>query len=349
MTPPGPEAPLSILTVCMNRSHHLQRSAVEVARWPHHQEHLVVDWSSREPLRRQDLPADWRLRLIRVEGERRWNPSRAYNFAAARARGVWLMRMDADCWPTGRCRPAELLAQAALWVGCGGEGRYGQFLMPRRCFERVGGFNEAMAGWGFEDKDLRARLQVQQQLPLALLDTAAIGVIEHSDAERVGQSGRLQAMARQQALAALRASRLHNRLVAAHHPWGQATPASRYSRLPPPAGAGGPQGVGERWQLQAGTLPALPGPLAASLRQTRRRLFWSTLLAIPDVAVEVLPEKLLPADRDGRWTLRWWHRLYWLTVRPLLWAPVALLGLSRGLRERCLGSAAAEPPGDGPP
>jgi len=341
---------LSLITVCMNRAHHLLMSVPQVSAWPHHDEHLVVDWSSTIPLQLDELPADSRLRLIRVEGERRWNSSRAYNFAAAHSHGRWLMRMDADCWPTDQLNPAHLLHQAPLWVGEGGEGRYGQFLMERSSFARIGGFNEFMEGWGFEDKDLHARLEVQQQLHLTRLPTPMIGVIEHSDAERMGHSGALRALQRQQTLAALRASRLHNRLVAAHCPWGAATPASRYQAIAPasesiPMAAGSPQ----RFRALPESLPRLPKPLALRLRQTRRRQFWSTLLAIPEVAIEVLPEKLLPADRDGQWPMCWWHRLYWLTARQLLWLPVALLGLSRGLRERYLGSAgAATPDGDLP-
>lgn len=88
--------------------------------------------------------------------------SRAYNFALAQASGQWLMRMDADCWPTADFDPDALLAEGCLWVGSGTEGRYGQFLMTRERFEAVGGFNEFMRGWGFEDKDLRGRLAFQQ-------------------------------------------------------------------------------------------------------------------------------------------------------------------------------------------
>jgi hypothetical protein len=74
----------SIVTVCMNRREHLLAAAPRVAAWPHHQEHLIVDWSSIEPLRREDLPEDQRIRLLRVEGERRWNLCRAYNRWLAR-------------------------------------------------------------------------------------------------------------------------------------------------------------------------------------------------------------------------------------------------------------------------
>jgi len=57
----------------MNRREHLLVSARHVASRPHHSEHLIVDRSSREPLRHQDLPSDSRIRLLRVERERAWN------------------------------------------------------------------------------------------------------------------------------------------------------------------------------------------------------------------------------------------------------------------------------------
>ena len=59
---------LSIVTVCMNRSHHLLQSAPRVAALPWHREHLVVDWSSSQPLRREQLPPDPRLRLLPLDG-----------------------------------------------------------------------------------------------------------------------------------------------------------------------------------------------------------------------------------------------------------------------------------------
>ena len=87
---------LSIVTVCMNRLEHLRSTAQHVAAWPGHQEHLIVDWSSAVPVRREQLPADPRIRLLRVEGEASWNLCRAYNFAVARAGGDWILKLDAD-------------------------------------------------------------------------------------------------------------------------------------------------------------------------------------------------------------------------------------------------------------
>ena len=317
-------AGLSIVTVCMNRREHLLATAPQVAAWPHHNEHLIIDWSSREPLRRDELPDDPRLRLLRVEGEGRWNPSRAYNFGLAQAHGRWLMRMDADCWPTPQFEPQALQAQGSLWVGQGGEGRFGQFLMERARLEAVGGFNEFLRGWGFEDKDLRARLEVQQGWRLGSLPAEAIGVIEHSDEERMGQprAGRGQALRRSLGLATMRSSRLGNRLLAAHHPWGPHTPASRYEETEP--------GI---WRVHKASVPRPTAETADEIDHARRMAFWGCFLAIPEVFLSDLPPKLVPPSRQGRWPVAWWHRLWWHSGRRLLQAPVVVLSLGRGRLE----------------
>lgn len=310
---------ITVVTVSMNRSHHLRRSALGVAAWPHHAEHLLIDWSSNDPVRREELPDDPRIRLLRVDGETSWNPSLAYNFGFAQASSPWLMRMDADCWPTHRLIPDELLMRGAIWVGSGVEGRYGQFLMPRSEYWRVGGFNEYMRGWGFEDKDLRFRLQIQQQKDIRELPEYGIAVIEHTNAERMGIATDSSQWLARLGLSALRASRLHNRLVAAHCPWGREVPRSRYLF------------AGESWRLKVGSRPVLEPALEQTLIQTRRRCFWSNLLIIPEEVVDVLPERALPADRCGSWPIRWWHRLYAETLGRLMMLPARGLGLFRGL------------------
>lgn len=309
----------------MNRSEHLALSADQLSRWPHHHEHLILDWSSAPPLRREELPDDPRIRLHRVEGELRWNLCRAYNFAASLARGDTLLKLDADCWPAMDSDPNPLLRQGPLWMGSGAGGSAGQFLIAREVFEGVGGFNEWMVGWGFDDKDLRARVELVAGLPVRILPDGWVVVIAHNDAARVGLPTRREtALERQQGLAALRASRLNNRVVAAHCPWGAGRPRSRYACLPSSDQV-------SRWLALKATVPVLPASLERSLAQLRRRTFWNVFLAIPDPAVETLPEKLLPPDRLGQWPVRWWHRLYWWSLRRVLMTPVWILGFGRGL------------------
>ncbi len=303
----------------MNRRDHLLATAPRVAAWPHHQEHLIVDWSSGQPLRREELPADPRVRLLRMEGETRWSLCRAYNFAFAQARGDRLLKLDADAWPTPAFAPGDPALEAPLCAfGSGPEGRKGQFLIDHALLDAVGGFNELLVGYGFDDKDLLARLRHWGGRQAEALPQAWLGVIPHSDAERAELGAGRGGMAASQGLAAMRATRLANRLVAAHCPWGPHAPRSRYLEERP--------GV---WRLEAGSRPEPPPAVAAELEHVRRMTFWGHFLAIPEVFLEALPFSLFPPARGGRWEVRWWHRLWWHTGRRLLALPVALLVAGR--------------------
>lgn len=328
---------LSVVTVCMNRREHLLVSAERLAAWPHHDEHLIVDWSSQEPLRRDELPADPRLRLLRVEGESAWNLCRAYNFAISRCRGSRLLKLDADAWPSDRLDPGDpglrLPDGGPLCAfGSGPGGRKGQFLLERQLFEAVGGFHELLQGYGFDDKDLIARLQLcVGQVPTAM-PADWLEVIHHGDEVRAGRpaAGRWEGMGRSEGLAAMRASRLGNRLLAAHCPWGAHAPRSAYREEAP--------GI---WRLEAPSAPRPPAEVADEIAHARRMAFWGCFLAIPEIFLEELPIKLVPPPRRGGWPVSWWHRLWWQSGRRLLHLPVLALS---GLRGRWEGTRRALEP-----
>lgn len=328
---PQPSVGLSIVTVCRNRAEHLLATAPKVAAWPLHDEHLIVDWSSGKQLRREDLPADPRLRLVRVEGEQRWNLCRAYNFAFALSRGRRILKLDADCWPTIALDPDDSTLRVAMAGGAEGEsmlcafgrgrdGQNGQFLITRQLYEAVGGFNEFLSGYGFDDKDLRARLSLHLGHPLAVLPSEALGVISHSDVERagLGRESSNQWLRRSQGLATMRASRQANRLLSAHCPWGAKSSRSRYCKEA--------SGI---WRVLRTSLPVPPDDVAAEVKHESRITFWSTFLAIPEVFLERMPYSLVPPAREGHWHVRWWHRVWWYTGRIVLVIPVQALVLSR--------------------
>jgi hypothetical protein len=158
-------------------------------------------------------------------------------------------------------------------------------------------------------------------LSLGEIPDAWIGVITHSNEERMGQprasGGR--PLRRSLGLATMRASRLGNRLVAAHCPWGAACSPSRYRETQP--------GL---WRLDPGTLPRPAPEIRDEIDHARRMAFWGCFLGIPDIFLELLPIKLVPPDKRGVWPVRWWHRLHWHTGRRLLQLPVWLLSLGRG-------------------
>lgn len=302
----------------MNRQQHLLKTAQRVAAWPHHHEHLIVDWSSRSPVDRAQLPVDPRLRLERVEGESRWNLCRAYNLAAQLASGNVLLKLDADCWPEQLDSKLFTSAEDQLcWFGSGPDGRLGQFLISRAAFEAVGGFNEVLLGYGFDDKDLKARL-TSHGFVLRALPMEAIGVIAHSIHERVSRDHVVHdvpsAYEESFSFAHRRATAMSNRVAAAHSPWSPQRQPTRYRRC-----------SDESWVAEPASIPMLEPAAAAELKRLRRQVFWSRFLELPELHVKVLPVKLLPPDKDGSFEVRWWHLCYWHTFRRLLRLPVDLL------------------------
>ena len=303
---------LSIVTVCMNRRAHLLVSAQHVSGWPHHQEHLILDWSSDQPLTRAELPADPRIRLVRVDGERQWHLCRAYNLALRLARGDRLLKLDADCWPEAMPSPDQLAAAGPVAAFCSGpDGRAGQWLLERRFVEQVGGFNEVLLGYGFDDKDFRARVEAQgvvvQRLP-----ASALGVIAHSASLRVSSSGEVSspsAMQRVSADSLKRATAITNRLLAAGHPWSSQRLSSVYDSDP----------TNGSLRVQRPTIPRPSLQVDDEAQRLRRRIYWGLFFSLPEELVVRMPVRLLPNDVRGRFLLKPIHRWAWYLIRPL-WA-----------------------------
>ena len=284
--PPGKAAPrtvlssaqpFSIVTVAMNRTEHLLQTAPRLAAWPCHAEHLVVDWSSATPIRREQLPADPRLRLLRVEGERQWCLSRAYNFAVQQAAQPLILKLDADCWVADPSAPwSPLPAGCYRRTGSGG-GLNGLVLIRRSDFFAVGGFHELLCGYGFDDKDLYQRLE--RQLECERFTAGLFATLEHGDGERVaaGRRERSPLGAELGAIAAMEASKAVNRLLAQRQPWGPQQPRCRYR----PLATAGP-GAGDRWQLEPGSLPRAPAPLGQEAADLGLRCQLALLLGVPE-------------------------------------------------------------------
>jgi len=321
----------SIVTVCMNRREHLVEAAPRVAAWPHHREHLIVDWSSVEPLRRAELPDDPRIRLLRVEGEARWNLCRAYNFGLQQASGDCLFKLDADGWPEDLPEPDSLAVDGQVCCfGSGEDGRLGQFLIDRGLLQQVGGFNEYLWGYGFDDKDLKARLQGHAGAGIRLLPPSALGVIVHSIEYRASRAHRADVrpgpLEEGHSHALKRATSMANRVLAASCPWSHCRAPSRYHHDP----------VANVWHLVPNSLPRPPEGVRQELIRLRRQQFWGRFLMLPEVVVMELPVKLLPPERQGDFPVRWWHRLYWHTIRRAYAWPLGLLAQLKGRRHQLL-------------
>jgi hypothetical protein len=316
---------LSIVTVVMNRAAHLMVTAPKVSRWKGHREHLIVDWSSTPPIDPRDLPSDPRIRLLRVEDETRWQLTRAYNFAIAMASFDTILKLDADCWIDSRdSSPPPLMEGGYLRSPLGG-GLNGLFLIRRADFFSVGGFNELLRGYGFDDKDLYQRLEkrlVRHPFPPELLRT-----IEHGDLERVAaataagssRKTRRNAWTALHAIALMEESKGINRLLAERLEWTQQSERSRYRQLD-----------ADRWQVVEGSIPLAPRSLEESAAVLGTRIYLSHLLGLPERFLEMrLPAQDLERIRGWGAVLQVQAMFRIATVLPLL--KLALL-ISRKLR-----------------
>lgn len=186
---------ISIITVSHNRNEHLIQCISAISKCNCHIEHIVLDWNSNPAVLISDLPEDHRIRLIRVDHERHWWLTRAYNYAASFANGNWLLKVDADCildqdfFDAFDPTHASLQTFGNLSLLTNNDtdfSGWGLFSVKRDIFERCGGFNEWIFGWGFDDIDLYERILEIPNATLALLPKCGIYMLKHTDNMRFG-------------------------------------------------------------------------------------------------------------------------------------------------------------------
>ena len=291
---------LSVVTVCMNRQEHLRQTAPRVMGWGEALgvawEHVVVDWSSAQPIKLEELPPAGPLRLLRVEGELEWNLCRAYNFAIAQAQGSMLLKLDADCWPEALGKSdLDALPPDLCRVGGGKGGAKGQWLMARNLFESVGGFHELLQGYGPDDLDLYGRLSAAGHR-LQTLPVEALGLIHHSSAARVGfslssdhsETPLQKAFARATKHALDRA----NWSTALIVPWSRHRSRTTYQSLHQTADLEQIEGALSVWQALAGSVPKPDPSLQRRVEKLRRQTFWSEFLELPEEVLKLLPRRI---------------------------------------------------------
>lgn len=176
---------IAFIVTCKGRLHHLRQTLPLLARQPD-SECVVVDYDCPDLAHRwvaEHFPA---VRIVRVKDKPYFNISHARNLGAQASSAPWLCFVDADI----------LVAEgfvAALSPGLR-EGfhyrprplswdQWGTFLCGRSDFERIGGYDEVLAGWGSEDNDIFHRLE-SGGCRSAPFPGSLISSLQHGDGER---------------------------------------------------------------------------------------------------------------------------------------------------------------------
>ena len=214
---------ISVVTSAMNRTENLLRALPSWLQHPTVAEVVIVDWSSDEPVRAALAAAgftDSRIRVVRVEGAPRWILSYAFNTGFRAARHDTILKVDADIVLSedffsrnGIPDRGSFLAGNWRLAAEGQTHVNGFFFAPRSALAGVGGFNEFITTYGWDDDDLYTRLEAAgvQRRDVAP-DT--IHHLPHSDDARTGESIDETRPARETIMATPRFKIQRNRILA---------------------------------------------------------------------------------------------------------------------------------------
>jgi len=186
---------VSVVTVAMNRTEHLLKSAQEVSKLNFHQEHIILDYGSTIPVCRDDLPNDARIKLHRVDStDGKWWLTHSFNLAFALSQGDYILKLDADTVPS------QILADKLLQEFNDTHAHLmcnrltlqdwslpselfttnGFFFCQRASLEKLGGFNPYIRGWGWDEIDLYSRFFLAGY-PVCRIPNDGLRTIEHDD------------------------------------------------------------------------------------------------------------------------------------------------------------------------
>jgi N-terminal domain of galactosyltransferase len=195
---------ITCVTACMGRLHHLKHTLARNINWNRNYpriDWLVLDYNCPDETGRWifdnlgDELKSGMLNCWHTEEPINFHYSHARNMAARLATGDILCLVDADNF-TGPdfafYLARELTGRNAL-VGCRMEGDQfapandlgtcGRLAIMRTQFFRMGGYDEAMLGWGYEDIDFFIRLQLAG-IKCSHIDKVYLDCIAHDDSER---------------------------------------------------------------------------------------------------------------------------------------------------------------------
>ena len=185
---------VSLVTCAMNRTDNLLKAMKTWLACPDISEVVIVDWSSEEPVREAVAAAgfdDPRVRVIRVNDEPRWILSFAFNIGFRVARCKRILKADADITLSPDFFARNLLDPGCFIAGNWRKATEGQshvngfFYLHKSDLAAVGGFNEFITTYGWDDDDIYERLTIHGA-DRRDVDPDTILHLDHSDAERIG-------------------------------------------------------------------------------------------------------------------------------------------------------------------
>jgi len=176
---------ITFVTTCRGRLFHLRETLPSFVRQPDAAV-IVVDYGC------PDASGDWveanfpQVEVVRSAESPRFELARARNLGAARVRSPWMCFIDADTRVADDFseRVGPLLHDGRFYHAGLRLETFGTCICATADFERVGGYDEVIQGWGNEDQDFYARLLLAG-VGYGTFPGDALSATSHADSQRV--------------------------------------------------------------------------------------------------------------------------------------------------------------------
>lgn len=193
---------VSIISVCMNRNVNLERVFPS---WLSSgaREIVIVDWNSKPPIRDMIRKLEREhsrssahspiVKIITITNVDTWVLTKSFNAAARVASSQWLLKLDADikldtdCIKEFESCEVHKMFYAGDWKCAddeNGQKLNGVMYVARDDFLNVGGYNEYIETYGYDDCDLYGRLE-KAGLSRMLIPLSKLAHIPHSNELRM--------------------------------------------------------------------------------------------------------------------------------------------------------------------
>jgi hypothetical protein len=167
----------SLVTCSMNRTKYLLESIQTWNELEELSEIIVVDYSSDKPILESDLPKPKfgkKIILVRVDNEKKWVLSHAYNLGISFAQYDKLLKIDSDIKLLKDFISSHPLKENVFYRGHWEIARNeneihfnGQLICNTTDFYVVNGYNERITTYGYDDTDLYVRIeQITKSKPM---------------------------------------------------------------------------------------------------------------------------------------------------------------------------------------
>jgi hypothetical protein len=190
---------LSIVAACMDRNDDIRKVVPSwlnaLRRTNISAEIIIVDWSSKVPVHETLLDnniVDPRIFHVQVVGQSKWILSVAYNIGFQFSKSSkWLLKLDCDTYMEENFFLAHNITEKSFLAGnyriADTENEFhlnGITFLPRKGFLQVGGYDERIQTYGFDDDNLYERL-IDFGYERVDFKRGLLKHLQHSDLQRI--------------------------------------------------------------------------------------------------------------------------------------------------------------------